>query len=851
MRRVPVLLLSTMLIGLAPSTGSAPPQPITALAPIEILAAGFHDLAGIAVDTDGAVYVADHDAGTVIRIGADHVPTRIAAGLDRPAGLAFDPTGRLLVVEEEGGRVVRIEPGGGITRVVQGLERPRWLAVSDDGRLFVTTRAGDDRDGDAKHEMVIAVSPGGEASVFMAGLRHLGGVAVEPSALYVAVGDLEPGGEDGGVVRIAIRPDGTAGQLSVVFSGTRLKHPLGLARDRLGALFLTADKVGRSRDKAQQAVVKLHPDAQASVLARDLGDPQALAFDGDGNLLVADGRRGRVVRFRAPPGPTLNIREFISQLPFPLAGTTEGGARVDVFLNDATTPVSVSATTTGAFSLGLALAANATNSLEAFTTTHGGAGLTSPPAEATITHDDLAPALVFLAPPAGAHVRQTLTVQAQAADGGSQIASLGLTVDGQTLTPVLAPAPPAATVAAAATWGTLAIPDGAHTLAATAEDRAGNRASVSRIVLVDNTPPDTQITGGPQTDIRETTATFTFTGSDNLTPAADLQFAWRLDDRPWSAFDSATTATLTALAPGPHRFEVKTRDLAGNEDASAAERSFTVSRLRVTITAPADGSTVAVGMLLIRGTVEAGGVEVGVAVNGVPVAVPGTVFAVLVPVTNDMTTITALATATDGATASRTISLVVTAPVGTPAVLQASPASGTAPLTVRFSLLGGPVPALVELDADGDGVADLVAPSLDGQTFTYSRPGLYVPAVTITDAQGARITTRAVVQVHDRTGLDGALQARWAAMRDALRAGDIPGALSHLAQRSRPRYERIFQVLAPRLAAVDSMLTALVLDEVGEREVYYVMVRTDAGVTKSFEVRFVLDEDGLWRLQRF
>ncbi|MBI4246573.1 MAG: hypothetical protein HY614_05240, partial [Candidatus Rokubacteria bacterium] len=306
-----------------------------------------------------------------------------------------------------------------------------------------------------------------------------------------------------------------------------------------------------------------------------------------------------------------------------------------------------------------------------------------------------------------------------------------------------------------------------------------------------------------------------------------------------------------ALAPGPHRFEVKTRDLAGNEDASAAERSFTVSRLRVTITAPADGSTVAVGMLLIRGTVEAGGVEVGVAVNGVPVAVQGTVFAGLVPVTNDMTTITALATATDGATASRMISLVVTAPVGTPAVLQASPASGTAPLTVRFSLLGGPVPALVELDADGDGVADLVAPSLDGQTFTYSRPGLYVPAVTITDAQGARITIRAVVQVHDRTGLDGALQARWAAMRDALRAGDIPSALSHLAQRSRPRYERIFQVLAPRLAAVDSMLMALVLDEVGEREVYYVMVRTDAGVTKSFEVRFVLDEDGLWRLQRF
>ena len=49
---------------------------------------------------------------------------------------------------------------------------------------------------------------------------------------------------------------------------------------------------------------------------------------------------------------------------------------------------------------------------------------------------------------------------------------------------------------ATATWNTTTVADGAHTLSATATDRAGNPATATRVVTVDNTPPDTQITSG-------------------------------------------------------------------------------------------------------------------------------------------------------------------------------------------------------------------------------------------------------------------------------------------------------------------------------------------------------------------
>jgi hypothetical protein len=108
----------------------------------------------------------------------------------------------------------------------------------------------------------------------------------------------------------------------------------------------------------------------------------------------------------------------------------------------------------------------------------------------------------------------------------------------------------------------------------------------------DSTPPDTTILSGPTGSIAATTAIFTWTGSDDQTPAGSLLFATRLAplEADFSAFGSATSKTYSALAAGSYTFSVKARDLAGNEDPTPETRAFTVAVPVVTLTVSKAGS---------------------------------------------------------------------------------------------------------------------------------------------------------------------------------------------------------------------------------------------------------------------
>src|SRR5256886_1402734 len=317
------------------------------------------------------------------------------------------------------------------------------------------------------------------------------------------------------------------------------ERPKGLALDRLGALYVSSKEIRIGGAQATRALGKVHPDAHLTEFARELDDPQGLALGADGSLYVADGDSGRLIRFRAPPAPTLTgLSEFIQHSPLTVTVTTEAQARVDLLLNDGATAFTTVHTGTGTFTLSVPLALDAANTLEVFTlevfaTARGGNGLTSAAVEATVKHDDVAPDLLFLAPSALAHVRQSVMIQAEATDGGSGIAALTLSAGSQPLTAPLAPTPPAPTVRARAPWDTTAVADGAVGLRATATDRAGHTATLTRSVIVDNTPPVITLTDGPaEGAATSASVTFAFAVSDNLTAAPDLGVTLRLDGVP-------------------------------------------------------------------------------------------------------------------------------------------------------------------------------------------------------------------------------------------------------------------------------------------------------------------------------
>ncbi len=114
------------------------------------------------------------------------------------------------------------------------------------------------------------------------------------------------------------------------------------------------------------------------------------------------------------------------------------------------------------------------------------------------------------------------------------------------------------------------LSDGLHTFRVRATDAEGNRdqTSASREFQVDTQAPQTTISSGPSGLVGSSTASFAFEASE------EASFECALDE---AGFGScASPKEYKGLAEGEHLFKVRATDAAGNQDASSAERSFTV-----------------------------------------------------------------------------------------------------------------------------------------------------------------------------------------------------------------------------------------------------------------------------------
>ncbi len=363
------------------------------------------------------------------------------------------------------------------------------------------------------------------------------------------------------------------------------------------------------------------------------------------------------------------------------------------------------------------------------------------------------PEVGFLNISENSFVRQTITITARATDN-INVTSFTLAAGSQMLPVSISPPLPGSSMTASTLWNTTSVSDGALILTAAVTDASGNNATAARSVIVDNTPPNTEITAGPSGQITETTATFIFAGSDNFTSNSNLVFAWRVDGGAFSPFTANTSITLTGFASGAHVLEVIARDLAGNDDPTPALRAFIV-RPGPTITAidPVSGS---IGTLVtITGTDFVPGTT-QVTFNGAPAVIRSLITTLISTTVPTNATAGFLTVTTPQGSASRnfmmttsqnfalltTPSSVQTIQGGSAAVLlDAVPSNGFGGL---IQLTTGPLPAGVN--------AKFSTPTLAPNNYSL---------LTLSTSSGAPVGAH-VVEIHASSHIEGQAVTRTA-----------------------------------------------------------------------------------------
>ena len=137
-----------------------------------------------------------------------------------------------------------------------------------------------------------------------------------------------------------------------------------------------------------------------------------------------------------------------------------------------------------------------------------------------------------------------------------------------------------------------ALTEDHHKFSVRQVDAAGNEGAVAEYEWdTDYTEPNTTIDAQPSDPSNDATPTFEFSGTDNHSAPADLDFECNVDGLGWNPCNSPET--LAALSDDSHTFQVRATDEAGNTDATPASYTWTVDTLAPdapTITSPAEGS---------------------------------------------------------------------------------------------------------------------------------------------------------------------------------------------------------------------------------------------------------------------
>jgi len=284
--------------------GGGPEIAVDGGAPSTVAVTGLGSATGLAIDSQGNVYVADPANNRITETAAGGgATTSVGSGFKAPQGVAVDPAGNVYVSDTGNNRVVKVAALSGTQTVLStglnsptALKAPQGIAVDAIGNVYVA---------DTGNARVVQISPFGElAPVPM--LDYAGsqtfvtpvGVAVDTAGnIYVA-----DSGNGNGIVEIAagggdlqVPTGGTAiaSPTSLIsFGSAPISKPTGVAVDAAGNLYVS----DAASNTVQELPAGSGPGSEPITLGfTGLNSPGGLALDANNNVYVADTGNNRVV----------------------------------------------------------------------------------------------------------------------------------------------------------------------------------------------------------------------------------------------------------------------------------------------------------------------------------------------------------------------------------------------------------------------------------------------------------------------------------------------------------------------------------------------------------------------------